>query len=397
MQDDVLSPRLALGRAFPGWTQVWWTYLTGAALPGQTLPRRRPVPLFLRVLAALAAGFALSAAALARHQLWLLLPAYVCTVGAARYLQLVIVHVAAHDNFTRHKLVDVWVGRLLSVVLLFEEFDRYKRGHCVEHHSLRTLSTTKDPTVLFLLSLGIRPGMTPAQMWRRLWLSVASPAFHLRSFAGRIRSHFAGASPLARGLATAYLAAVLAVTVVFRLELLLVVGFLVPLGLVYQTVAAVRLCMEHRWSATPPQERQRSAFTELTPCVYLGAAPPARELAPAARARAWVGWCVRLLGTILVRLIVLPGDSGPAHDYHHYEPRGDWPNYITARRALQSAKSELAGPGLEYIEMWGLLRAIDASFHSFSNATIESADAPSAQARQAARPRSLVTVGAAGE
>jgi hypothetical protein len=371
---DVLSPRAALGRVFPAWTQVWWTYFTGVALPGQVLPRRTPLWLFARSLAALLAGLAGAELALAWDQPWLLLAAYVFTVGAARYLQLVIVHVAAHDNFTRNRRFDLWTGRLVSLLLMIEQFDRYKKRHCVEHHALRTLSTAHDPTVQFLLSLGIRPGMAPAAMWQRLALALVSPAFYARGLYGRIASHFQDSSAAAKALAASYLAALLCAAWFLHLGTFLALGVVVPLVILYQGIAAVRLCMEHRWSAAPAAERQRDAFIELTPCVFLGDAPPPRELRLSAPLRwlgAWALWWVRLAGIGLVRLLVLPGDSGPAHDYHHFEPRGDWANYIAAHRAFRAQLQRESGGRTDCIEVWGLIRAIDGSFRSFAAASLD--------------------------
>jgi hypothetical protein len=73
---------------------------------------------------------------------------------------------------------------------------------------------------------------------------------------------------------------------------------------------------------------------------------------------------------VLVRLLVVPGASGPAHDHHHLEPRGDFVNYVEAREAYRD-RARARGESFAYTETWGLVAAIDANFRSFADGDLE--------------------------
>src|SRR5262249_25059603 len=98
-----------------------------------------------------------------------------------------------------------------------------------------------------------------------------------------------------------------------------------------------------------------------TSAIFLGDPAPTRL-------SAWGVWWGRLLLWHLpARLLVLPGDSGPAHDLHTRQPKfKDWPNYLFAPQRAVEAKLAAAGP--PYTETWGsVLTAIDEVFLSLEN------------------------------
>ncbi|HTW27079.1 MAG TPA: hypothetical protein VME92_08135, partial [Acetobacteraceae bacterium] len=72
----------------------------------------------------------------------------------------------------------------------------------------------------------------------------------------------------------------------------------------------------------------------------------------------WTAWWLNMLTVqLFVRLFVLVGDA-PCHDFHHRRPATKrWTSYIQARQADADAGS----PGFpaNYIETWGLFRAVD--------------------------------------
>lgn len=80
---------------------------------------------------------------------------------------------------------------------------------------------------------------------------------------------------------------------------------------------------------------------------------------------AWAGWALKMVGHLLVRLVVLPADSGVAHDYHHLHGRGDWVNAIQARAEAAAPDS---GEAHLYREVWGLAAAMEEGLESISNA-----------------------------
>jgi hypothetical protein len=136
------------------------------------------------------------------------------------------------------------------------------------------------------------------------------------------------------------------ITIITLLKLwpvfLLAVG--VPLVWGYQTSQLLRLCVEHRLPVDPKKPRPASEMQELTDGIVLRLSRPA---------------------DMLVRLLVLTGDS-VQHAYHHYNPKSrEWANYVTAG---QRAKEEAIAKGRpnQYHELTGYLNALDACFDALS-------------------------------
>lgn len=143
-----------------------------------------------------------------------------------------------------------------------------------------------------------------------------------------------------------------------------------PLTVGYQTAAALRLCVEHLWP-TQGTQPNRAAMARLTRAMLLGDRVPEATLPLARKAWAWTRWVVRLLGVHLpVRYLVLPGDSGPAHDWHQRFPRSKaWPHAAFARQQ----DIEAGHPGWPpYTEVWGFAQAVDAVLESISQARLVS-------------------------
>ena len=98
---------------------------------------------------------------------------------------------------------------------------------------------------------------------------------------------------------------------------------------------------------------------------------------------------------LLVRMFVLVGDA-PCHDFHHRRPASKrWPNYIHARQ--DDADAGCPGFPLNYIESWGLFRAIDENFQAMARLAAELADEGYAPAANLSpRDRGLAERGLAG-
>jgi hypothetical protein len=297
----------------------------------------------------------------------LLLPlGWMATLHGVRKSRTIIMHQCAHANFIRCRRFDYYLGKAISVVLGCEEFTAYRRSHCEDHHG-RGHQTQVDPTVRFLFDeLGLRVGMASAVMWRRLFLTTLSPAYHLRFLMARLRSHFIGTSLRHR---IAFLAFwITAAIAVWAADLVLpfTVVWLIPIVPLYHCSAAFRLASKHVFPARLPAKRDEATLGAYTLGIFLGDACPGHELVGVNRFIAWSKWWLRLgFYHLPCRLAVLVGD-GPQHDLHHRMPRHrDWPNYIHNR-----AKDALIHrpPHLQYHEVWGLRTAIQRCFESLSQA-----------------------------
>jgi hypothetical protein len=81
------------------------------------------------------------------------------------------------------------VGASIAILVLAQEYRDYTHEHISNHHSVRHM-TMDDPTASFMIErMGLRPGMSSRSMWRRLFITILSPQFHLQALALRIKSH----------------------------------------------------------------------------------------------------------------------------------------------------------------------------------------------------------------
>lgn len=361
--------RASMQQALPAWMQAALTARTGKPYAGEVLRQRTPLFPVLTATASLAAGVGLS---LGAHLLGYdaLAPlGWVPTIAGARKLQLNIVHQAAHDNLFGHKRLDRWLGYLLSILLTIQNFPAYKRMHIAMHHSKRLL-TDGEATADFLTDmLGLQLGAPTAVLRRQLRRALVSPRLHLRFLGQRLRGQVEGApwgyAVVACGVLLALVAS-LTLTQTWG-PFLLVWG--IPLTIGYQIAAALRLCVEHLWPA-PGAKADRAGVARLTQAVLLGDPVPEPTLPLGRKLWAWTRWVVRLLGVHLpLRYMVLPGDSGPAHDFHHRHIKSPaWAWAIFARQQ-DSAAGHPGWPA--YTEVWGFSTVLEAVLASISQAKQE--------------------------
>src|SRR4051794_38181215 len=169
---------------FPAWTQHFWTWQTGKALPGQKPLLRHTWASYLAVtLVVFLSGLAISTVAVALMFSWwyvALLFGWLLTVAGERLMVLVIAHQALHRRFSGKPRSDRWWGEVVTVLSVFHTFRDFKEEHFDNHHRREVFATEADPPVQFLLDLGFRPGLSRAALWRRAWVVFLSPLFYWR-------------------------------------------------------------------------------------------------------------------------------------------------------------------------------------------------------------------------
>jgi fatty acid desaturase len=344
---------------FPAWTQHFWTWQTGKALPGQRpLLRLGWAPYLAVSLVLFLGGLALSVAAVsAMVPFWpvVLFAGWVLTVQGERTMVLVIAHQALHRRFSGDDRKDAFWGDLVTVLSVFQTFREFKAEHFDSHHRKECFATRDDPPVQVLLGLGFRPGMTRTALWRRAWLVFLSPVFYWRGFVGRVTSNLRyGTWRRAGFLAWAGFWLSLPFWLPNGLAVLLL-AFVLPVIVFAQLSALLDKLGEHEWL------RERSATgrfytTELTSARFCGAPVPTGR-----GAAAWVRWTAATLCVHLpARLLVIVGDL-PNHDFHHRYP--STPDWATAAYARQ-ADIDTGPDGPPYREVWGMGTAIDRVFRS---------------------------------
>lgn len=363
---SILDPRESM-RSLPHVLQRPLTLITGKPLAGQRPWRLTPTHHLGAALVSLGVGLMGSWFVLGRGGAWLglLIVTWMITLHAIRNLRMMIFHQCSHGNLYAEQRVDGLIGRAISVALLVENFRRYSREHAVDHHSARHM-TLHDPTVRALLvTLGLRPGMSRRQLWRRLLTAIASPLFHLRFVLARIRSHFGPASWAERLVSTAFLAVIGALVTVTGSWTEFLVAWCIPVTVFYQVSSTFRLAVKHTFPSPAGPRRGREYFASLTYGVFLGEPAP-RSCGSRFRAMAaWSRWLARMVFVHFPsRYMVLTGDT-VCHDYHHRHPRSrDWPNYLFSRQR----DIEAGHPGWPaYKEVWGLVPAVNTIFDSLTN------------------------------
>jgi hypothetical protein len=362
---------------FPAWTQHFWTWQTGKALPGQRPLLRHTWASYLAVtLVVFFCGLAVSTFAVAAmFPFWylVLLLGWVLTVAGERMFVLVIAHQALHRRFSGRSRTDAFWGEVVTVLSLFHTFGDFKEEHFDNHHRREVFATEADPPVQFLLDQGFRPGLSRARLWRRAWVVFLSPVFYWRGFAGRVASNLRSGTWRRVGFA---LWAGWWLSLPFWLPhglLVLVLAFILPVILFAQLSALLDRLGEHVWLAPRNPEFGRRFYTAAsTSARFCGAAVPARTLPARGRFVAWIRWTAATLCYHLPsRLLVIVGDL-PNHDYHHRYP--STPDWTTAAYARQRDIDE--GPeGPAYQEVWGMGAAIDQLFRSWGSWEESAADA----------------------
>jgi hypothetical protein len=364
---------------FPAWTQHFWTWQTGKALPGQRPLLRHTWATYLALTIGLfAVGLAVSTTAVAQMYPWwflALIGGWLVTVHAVRVMVLVIAHQALHRRFSGKGDRDLFWGDVVTVLSVFHTIADFKEEHFDNHHRREVFATLADPPVQYLLDLGFRPGRSRRALWRRAWVVFVSPSFYLEKCALRIRSSLL-AHPLRLAGFLVWIGAWLSVP--FWMPnggFVLLLAFVVPVLLFAQLSALLDRLGEHEWLAPRNPEYGHRFYTAAnTSARFCGSPVPGRGLGPVAAAGAWARWTLLTLAYHLpARLLVVVGDL-PNHDYHHRYPSTlEWTTAAYARQ--RDIDSGCEGP--PYREVWGIGAAIDQMFAGLAGQEESRADAPS--------------------
>ncbi|MFD3540135.1 fatty acid desaturase [Streptomyces sp. NPDC058662] len=365
---EASDPRESM-TVLPGFLQYPLTIFTGKALPGQRSLGWTPTFHLVTATASMVAGALLSTVGYALGGAWLLLllPGWAVTLHGMRNLRMMVYHQCSHRNMYRRRKPDRIIGHAVSSLLVIQNFQRYSREHVSDHHATHHM-TLQDPTVqAFLVSLGMHPGLTRRQMWRRLLGKLVSPRFHFAFAVSRVRSFLTESARSEKVSALCLYGTAIAVTVPTGTWAALLVVWFVPLVPLFQISNTLRLCVKHTFPKAGVEDRHsRAYFASLTNAIFIGEPVPSHRLPAVRRALAWTRWTARLLFVHAPsRYLVLTGDT-VVHDYHHLHPRSpDWANYLFVRQQ----DAERGGPGRPpYQEVWGLVPAISHVFDSLTAA-----------------------------
>lgn len=355
-------------RRFPSWTQHFWTWTTGKALPDQQPLIRHTWATYLAVtMTAFLGGLALSSVAIAATPpLWglMLIAGEVLTLHGARTMILVIAHQSLHRRFSGSSRLDQVIGELVTVLNVYQDFRAFKEEHFDAHHRRAIFATEADPPVQFLFALGFRPGMSRSRLRRRAVRVFLSPRFHWSNFLGRLTCN------LRRGQwrrAVFFGWAALWLSVPFWVHngyLVLLVGFALPVIILSQLAALLDRLGEHAWLTPPdPAHGTRYYTVAATSARFCGSPVPPKGLPWPAAVAAWTRWLlVTACYHLPARLMVIVGDL-PNHDYHHRYP--STPLWMIAGYARQWDIDD-GDHGPPYTEVWGMWAAVERMFATMS-------------------------------
>ncbi len=366
------DPRVLMAERLPQWLQPFLTWLTAKPCPGET-PKTRTGSGYVRsALLWTLGGCAVSIQSFTcffsdQYMFWVLLAAGMTATSCGLGLfQVVIFHHCSHGTVFKNRDWNRHIGRFISSILLFKHFDLYQRTHMV-HHSANKLFTVEDEFTDFVMdTCGLAPSLEKRRLWRRILIDLLSPKFHAtflwRRICVSLNSHdryhnLRGLGFYILLLAFAWWSGLLGAVLI---------AWVIPVTVLLQIATVFRILCEHRFPSIELIERRGKEFVCLaTAAVFPGAQPPATSAATARGFALWIMWWGNMLTVqLFVRLFVLVGDA-PCHDFHHRRPAAKrWTNYIHARQA--DVDAGCPGFPVNYIETWGLFRAIDENLEAMS-------------------------------
>ncbi len=359
------NPRLLMHERLPRLLQPFLTWLTAQPAPGEFFMEHTPQSFVLVALLQTSLGAALTVEAL--QGCFFLVPfGMLLTTAGLGLLQVVVFHHCSHGTVFQSRDTNVWVGRLVSAVLLFKHFDRYKQGHML-HHSNNKLLTEEDEFADFVFNTcRLEAGVKLSVLRRRVLLSLASPLFHARFSIRRIQAAWGSHDRTHNRVGMAVWGVLALVALATGQWLAFLLAWVLPVTVLLQAATVGRILCEHSFPGPEViATRGRDLSCQATGGVFPGKMPPASSATTVRGALAWLGWWANMLTVqLFVRIIVLVGDA-PCHDYHHRKPASRrWTSYIHARHHDKETGSTVFKTG--YSETWGLFRAVDATLASLS-------------------------------
>ncbi len=360
-----INPRLSMHDRLPRRLQPFLTWLTAQPAPGEPLQERSPLRFVAVALLQTLLGAALTVVALHIYAPLALIGMLLTTAGLGLF-QVVVFHHCSHGTVFKQRDTNAGVGQLVSAILLFKHFDRYKHEHML-HHSNNKLLTEEDEFADFVFNTcRLDAGVPLPVLRRRVLLNLVSPWFHGLFLVRRIQAAWGSHDAQHNTVGMAVWGAMVLLALATGQWTAFLLAWVVPVTVLLQAATVGRILCEHSF---PEPEliaaRGRDLTCHATGGVFPGLMPPTAPARSVRGALAWSGWWANMLVVqVFVRMTVLVGDA-PCHDYHHRKPASKrWTSYIQARQLDKEAGSTVFQTG--YSETWGLFRAVDATLASLS-------------------------------
>ena len=358
---------------FPPFTQNFFTWLTGKAVPKQ-----EPLFIFSRwvhfFVPFIIFIFGVAGNLYFIHffdNKWVLrILFWIVTVSCIRNLILTIRHECVHNNFVKNNLVNKILGELITIILCTRTSKAYQHDHVSLHHNSDKLCTSSDPHLIYLEQYGITYGVSKQKLWRRLFTILLTPAFYIESTFNRIKANIL-AQNIIRKIGF-FIYVILWSLLIFLTPISFydfVMAYAFPLFVLSEASAFIEVISEHPVPTNESKiintiQERRLMLAQKSWCILNGSAfpPPSSNM--------WVNiynktiWFIQMIGHLLVRLTILPGPL-PSHELHHRKPgQYDWRIAFYERQKDIDKKC----PGYPaYTEVWGIRKALDQVFEGMSS------------------------------
>ncbi|WP_060141843.1 fatty acid desaturase [Burkholderia ubonensis] len=359
-------------RGLPGIVQPVLTWVTGKPLDATERPFG--VPRVLDVVVTFASSVAIFSALVALAdqdtlEAWALIVAFwLVLVGLLRKMQVTHLHHAIHNRLFDRLSLNKLYARVIPSLIFVQNGVEYRKEH-LEHHNSDIFTTERDADAAFLAKLGFIPGRERGELWINLWMTVASPVFHIMFARARLESVFLRNRPAETLMALAMLAGHVALIVLAGGKTYFV-AVLAPMFFIYHVSALLQFLTEHAWNIAGEPVADWNDYASRCWGRFCGERFPVLASESNWRSRfAYVfrvaGWVARMLLLHLpVRVACLVSDL-PAHDWHHLahmagQNSRDWQRSLYLRQAAIDG-GDKAGFALR--ELWGMRGMIE---HQFS-------------------------------
>lgn len=355
----------------PAYTQNFFTWLTGKALPNQ-----KPlfvlskwvhffVPLSLFISSIIANYYCLSGGMSLKL---LLVPIFwIFTVAGTRNMVLTIRHECVHNCFSKSSRVNKFIGEFVTTILLVRTAKAYQFDHVSMHHNSDILCSKTDPHIIYLESFGLKLGMSKHALWKQLIITLLSPKFYIKSTYERILANVLAKNKARRFFGILYILACIFTVVYFSLPIYKVFfSFIFPLFVLSTASSLLETINEHPSpsEAAASSINDKKQLTALKCWSVLSGSPFPKSTNSIAKDILNVAsWFIHMLGHLVVRLTIMPGPL-PSHEMHHRRPgQYDW------RIAFYEKQKDIDSghPGWPpYREVWGFINSLDMVFDDMS-------------------------------
>ena len=359
-----VSPRIAMYNKLPDVMQPFLTWLTAQPTPGDIVRERSPLIFVAYAYTQVITGVVMGALATPHHVVVLMFAMMLVTAGLGLF-QVVVFHHCSHLTVFRRRELNILVGRLISVILLFKHFDNYRHEHML-HHSHNKLLTDEDEFADFVFqTCQLKAGEPIGTLRIRVLLNIISPLFHARFTYRRIRAAWGSSRRMDSIVGITFWAGTGLLAAVSGYWQTYLLTWVIPVTVLLQIATVGRILCEHSFPELDIiRVSGRDLTSHATGGVFAGSMPPNASAKTINGLAQWLGWWVSIVVIQLpVRLVILVGDA-PCHDFHHRKPASRrWTSYIQARQSDREART--VGK-LDYRDTWGLFQAIDATLLSLS-------------------------------